>query len=131
MVSPTLLRPLTTACLTGTVLTPGKSILKLQTSPRASLPVAKIHFSPFNGTKVIPNRKGVGRDQHHHGWECEQADSDCSQDMPDAQDNQEEEQQQEQSSESSEDEDEEDWDENYVDSIARMNAERNTQLAER
>jgi len=109
-VSPTLLKPLTV--LHGTVsiigdVTPGKSALKCKTSPRPS--ASKIHFSPFNGTKVIPNRNAL-RDREDKdespqgGWGSDES--------------------------SDEDEDGEDWDENYVDAVARLNAERNTQLAE-
>jgi hypothetical protein len=113
LVSPTLLRPLTTA--PGTQVTPGKSILKFQdapASPRATGPGLKIHFSPFNGTKVIGNRKGVGGDGQE---ESESDEGEGSSTRSDAEE---------------EDEEDEDWDENYVDEIARINAARNTMLAE-
>ena len=91
---------------TGHDTTPGKSILKVALSPRAS--ASKIHFSPFNGTKVIPNRSAVsgvlspddGVQSRLHPAEVDSDESD------------------------------EDWDENYVDAVARYNAERNTQLAD-
>ncbi len=109
IVSPTLLRPLTTA--PGTVGTPGRSILKQPSSPRATLSVSKICFSPFNGTKVIPNRRGVGVSGEHDLDDSSSSSSDGSQDRN-----------------CDVDEDLEDWDENFVDSIARKNAEINTQL---
>ena len=130
VVSPTLLRPLTTT--TGNPGTPGKSILKWggvdgPASPRsprggggcgvrgagaAPLSASKIHFSPFNGTKVIGNRRGVG---NHSNEDSESDDSETRSNLM---------------SENEDDEEDEDWDENYVDAIARSNAERNTLLAE-
>jgi len=109
LVSPTLLKPLTTT--TGNDTTPGKSILRCAgvMSPRVSQQqssACKIHFSPFNGTKVIPNRSAVSGILSPDTGILEP------------------------SSDSGSDESDEDWDENYVDAVARYNAERNTQLAD-
>ena len=117
MVSPTLLRPLTTA--PGTADTPGRSILKSRralSSPSTGEKihsVSKIHFSPYNATKVIPNRLVLKRlelkrdgdedinIQNHNIFHDEDYD-----------------------------EANEDWDENYVDQLASRNAEKNSLLAE-
>jgi len=103
VVSPTLLRPLAP---TTPVRTPGKSALKGSSVKKTSAVKSRIKFSPYNGTKVIPNRrdetKGVSafeaaseREYSRHG------DSD---------------------EESLDDENE------YVDEQARINAEKNVFL---
>ena len=99
MVSPTLLRPL------GVVTTPNKSILRTSGSKRKS---SEIKFSPFNGTKVIPNRR-----QSPATACCE---GDYMHRMAHGPD------------EDEDDEDDDGAETGYVDDTARINAEKNVNL---
>lgn len=88
VVSPTLLRPLAP---TTPVRTPGKSALKNS----ASAP-KQVKFSPYNGTKVIPNRRDESKGIHAQMAEHEHDDEESLDDEND-----------------------------YVDEQARINAEKN------
>lgn len=105
VVSPTLLRPLAP---TTPVRTPSKSILK---APGSEGKASRIKFSPYNGTKVIPNRrdeiKGIHAQMEEHEGSAREHYRSRNVD---------------------EEEDEDDWEDEergYVDETARLNAEKN------
>ena len=101
VVSPTLLRPL------ALVTTPNKSILRTPGSG-GSKRKAGLKFSPFNGTKVIPNRRQQpGSGSPIDGDYMHRPDQDGK-----------------------DDEDDLDDESGYVDEISRINAEKNSNLAE-
>ena len=106
VVSPTLLRPLAP---TTPVRTPGKSALKTpgsagKSGKASAAKISRLKFSPYNGTKVIPNRRDESKGIHAQMAEHER-----------------------EFRRSSRDDDEESLDDenDYVDEQARINAEKN------